>query len=138
MGGRLADPRFRRVRQNLAPDPRWDKFKEALEGDLRAWESPSFRQAATALRECNVRRQVVRSGSITWDTLTQLGSPVEFAIDTLICVRNTMFHGGKFSGREMDIARDNRVLQASLNVLNECYELHHAIRLLVDDVAQAA
>jgi hypothetical protein len=49
-----------------------------------------------------------------------------------------MFHGGKFSGREMDIARDNRVLQASLNVLNECYELHHAIRLLVDDVAQAA
>jgi hypothetical protein len=135
----IADPQFRKVRRkNLAPDPGWDKFKKALEANLRAWDSQSFREAATELLECNVRRQVVRGDDITWEPLAASDSPVAFTIDTLICVRNTLFHGGKFSGGTMDIARDKRVLQASLNVLNECYELHNGIRFIVDDVAQAA
>jgi len=135
----IANPNFRKVRQqNLAPDPGWDKFKKALEGHLRAWDSQSFREAATTLLECNVRRQVVRDDHIAWEPLAPSDSPVAFTIDTLICVRNTLFHGGKFSGGAMDIARDNRVLQASLNVLNECYELHQGVRFVVDDIAQAA
>lgn len=134
----IADPQFRRVRQNLAPDPGWDRFKEALERDLGAWESQSFRQAGIALMECNLNRQIVKDGILTWDRLIQSGSSVAFTIDTLICVRNTLFHGGKFSGREFDIARDNRVLRAALDVLNECYAIHHGIRGAIGDIAQAA
>ena len=135
----IADPQFRKVRpQNLAPDPGWSRFKGALERKLRAWDSQSFRDAATTLMECNVRRQVVRGDDITWEPLAPSDSPVAFTIDTLICVRNTLFHGGKFTGGAMDIARDKRVLQASINVLNECYELHEGVRLVVDDIAQAA
>jgi hypothetical protein len=135
----IAKRQFRRVRhQNLAPDPAWDKFKKALERTTRAWDSQSFREAATELLACNVRRQVVKGDNISWELLTPSDSPVAFTIDTLICVRNTLFHGGKFSGGAMDIARDTRVLQASLKVLNECYELHQGIRDVISDIAQAA
>jgi hypothetical protein len=137
----IADPQFRQVRKkNLAPDPGWGQFTKALEQDLRAWESPTFREAATELLDCGVRRQVVRDDTVTWELLTPApsASPVAFTIDTLICVRNTLFHGGKFSGGAMDIARDKRVLQASLNVLNECYELHQGLRFVIDDIAHAA
>lgn len=135
----IADPQFRHVNPRTgAPDPSWRKFKEALEGDLRAWDSPSFREAATELLGFKVRRQVVRDHTVTWEELTPADSPVASTIDTLKCVRNSLFHGGKYSGGEMDIARDNHILQASLNVLNECYELHYGIRFVVDDVAHAA
>ncbi len=135
----IADPRFRHVSPRTgAPEPSWKQFKEALEGDLRAWDSQPFREAATELLECNVRRQVVRDGIVNWVELIPSDSPVASTIDTLKCVRNSLFHGGKYSGGEMDISRDNRILRASLNVLNECYELHYGIRGTVDDVAQAA
>jgi hypothetical protein len=137
----IADPQFRQVRKkNLAPDPGWGQFTKALEEDLRAWESPSFREAATTLLDCGVRRQVVRDDAVDWELLTPApsGSRVAFTIDTLICVRNTLFHGGKFSAREMAIARDTRVLRAAINVLDECYEIHEGIRFVIDDVAHAA
>ena len=38
----------------------------------------------------------------------------------------------------MDIARDRRVIQAALGVLNECYELHEGVRRAIDDISQAA
>lgn len=137
----IADPRLRKVRpKNLAPEPLWDKFILVLEDDLHAWDSRPFRQAAATLLECDVRRQVVRDHMLEWELLdpTPSGSQVAFAIHTLICVRNTMFHGGKFSGSAMDIARDKRVVQAALDVLNECYEIHHGVRRAVRDIAQAA
>lgn len=136
----IADPQFRQVRKkNLAPDPGWGQFTKALE-DGGAWESPSFREAATTLLDCGVRRQVVRDDAVNWELLTPApsASRLAFTIDTLICVRNTLFHGGKFSGREIAVARDTRVLRAAINVLNECYEIHQGIRGIVNDVARAA
>ena len=134
----MADPFLRRVRQNLAPDPNWKRFTKRLEDSLRAWDSEPFRQSATALLECNVRRQVVRNGELTWELLAPSDSQVAFTIDTVICVRNTLFHGGKYSGGAMDIARDRRVIQAALDVLNECYELHKGVRRAIDDISHAA
>lgn len=135
----IADPQFRHVNPRTgAPDPSWRQFKEALEGDLRAWDSPSFRDAATELLGCKVRRQVARGDTVTWEELPPADSPVASTIDTLKCVRNSLFHGGKYSGGAMDISRDNRILKASLNVLSECYELHYGIRGTVDDVARVA
>ena len=85
-----------------------------------------------------MRRQVIRDGELTWEVLTSSASQVAFTIDTVICVRNTLFHGGKYSGGAMDIARDRRVIQAALGVLNECYELHEGVRRAIDDISQAA
>ena len=86
----IADPQIRQVRKkNLAPDlPGWGQFTKALEQDLRAWESPTFREAATELLDCGVRRQVVRDDTVTWELLTPTpsASPVAFTIDTLICM----------------------------------------------------
>jgi hypothetical protein len=108
------------------------------ERNLHAWDSPPFRRSATALLECNVHRQVIKDGYLSWEPLTPSGSAVAFTIESVICVRNTMFHGGKFSGGGMEIARDKRILQAALSVLNECYELHEGIRRAVGDIAEAA
>ena len=135
----ISDPQLREVRsQNLAPKADWNRFKKRLEENLGAWNSEPFRQSATALLGCNVRRQVIRDGELTWEVLTSSASQVAFTIDTVICVRNTLFHGGKYSGGAMDIARDRRVIQAALGVLNECYELHEGVRRAIDDISQAA
>ena len=117
----------------------WDKFG-ARYGE-KALQSTSFMHAARVLEKLNPLCQTVNEqDELDWRTVQRgKDSDVQFVLRLLKTIRNNLFHGGKYASRPMkEIARDEQLLRAGINLLHECYKLDTRIQFYIQEIVELA
>ncbi len=118
---------FLREGRNQAAEPDWDTFGQKVGDRFGEVDDGEFRDAVRILTDAGPRRQVVRGGHLAWESVQRReeDSDGQFVLRLLRTARNNLFHGGKYpDGPIEEVARDKRILQAAITVLEGCYKLH--------------
>lgn len=104
----------------------WSEYANAIRGRFSDVPSDEFSEAVAFLTASPPKKQIVADGVIRWRaSVKDAGESEEaFVLRLVKTVRNNLFHGGKFpEGPIEDVARNSRLLRASITVLLQCLEL---------------
>jgi hypothetical protein len=104
----------------------WGLYAKAIHGRFSDISGDEFSAAVAYLAANPPKKQIVAEGVIRWrDSVKDPGESNEAFILRLVrTVRNNLFHGGKYpEGPIEDVARNQRLLQASITVLVQCLAL---------------
>jgi hypothetical protein len=107
-------------------EPDWDRFAVSLRASFDSNATDDLRRACEYLNDSPPNQQVLIDGTVAWETPARPDNEAE--IDYLLrmvrCVRNNLFHGGKFN---IDIhentQRTELLLRGSLTILAACLDL---------------
>jgi hypothetical protein len=118
----------------------WDKYANSIKGQFAEVEDPTFQEAVEFLKREPPKTQTVAGKEFVWrDTVQGLGEHYERYILRLVgTVRNNLFHGGKYphpTGPIEDVARNRRLLQAGITVINQCLALSASVRSIFEETA---
>ena len=116
--------------------PDWDTFAVSLRGVFRTDKTESLKSACEYIFDCPPWKQVIINDGIAWETPVrpQQEWDIKFILRMVRCVRNNLFHGGKYNfDVHEDTARTERLLSSSLTVLKECLDLAPAVKREFDD-----
>jgi hypothetical protein len=116
----------------------WKTFGEEIHGRFNTVQSRTFHEAVIKIRRLSPKRQINNNGQLGWrDVERENGESDEaYTLRLLKIVRNNLFHGGKYpDGTVFEIARNQEILRAALDVLEGCYALHSGIKLWIDEIA---
>jgi hypothetical protein len=121
-------------------EPNWDTYANTLQGLFQAVSDPAFQAAVAFLVKEPPKTQIVSNLELGWrDSVQGPGEHFERYILRLVTtVRNNLFHGGKYPhpfGPVRDIARNRRLLEASISVLCACLVLSDKVRSAFEEVA---
>jgi hypothetical protein len=108
----------------------WDRYSRAIDGRFARLDGPELAAAAEYLLSDPSRKQVVRSGELTWESTALGGAPRAQRVLLMVRrVRNNLSHGGKFpaGGTRGDPGRDQALVQHSLVVLRACLPLDPSV-----------
>lgn len=110
------------VNDNGRPQVQWVQFAKAIGIPLLAATNPAIREAINFLTIEPPDKQVVKDGNLTMQPrLPRSSRPTAaFLIDSVVIVRNNLFHGGKRTSGVLN-DRDRVLLRHSLNLL--CYAI---------------
>ena len=111
--------------------PNWNGFAVSLRDKFDKTANPTLLQACDYILADPPRRQVLVDGSLAWNTQAQ--APAEADVDFLLkmvrCVRNNLFHGGKYNvALHEDTARSEALLRNCLIILEECVDLSPVVK----------
>jgi hypothetical protein len=102
------------------------------------FNSPKFKAGASELIKLAPKKQMTKSEggerSIRWDEAGRRDeTDKDFALNLLRIIRNNLFHGGKYpDGPIEEIARNKKILQVAVGLIDECYALNADISKHVD------
>lgn len=118
----------------------WDMYANSLRGLFGAVQDQQFRGAVAFLLKEPPKTQIVSGTDLGWrETAIGDGEHHERYLLRLVgTVRNNLFHGGKYPipvGPMDDVARNTRLLEASLAVLRQCLELSETVRATFEEAA---
>lgn len=105
--------------EQKTPKIRWDKFAAKIGERLLASDEPAVQQAIKSLAENPPAKQVVKDGSLIWESRKcdkRKPDPL-FVILSVTTVRNNLFHGGKKIHGTL-AERDFRLLLSCLKLLS--------------------
>jgi len=112
-------------------EPDWDTFGDALEQKYNSDETPQLSSSVDYLLSEPPKRQIVQEdGSLGWDP-DKRGSETEIVWLLLLVrrIRNNLFHGGKYPYMPLpEPARDDRLLESSLVLLEACLDWDDEVR----------
>lgn len=123
----------------VPPDakPDWDRFAVSLRGYFDKARHRELSNACDYILENPPWKQVVVNGSLLWESPVRPNgqSDVEFLLRMVRCVRNNLFHGGKFSDIELqeNTDRTENLLRSALIILNECLHLYPQVKREFDE-----
>jgi hypothetical protein len=107
----------------------WKSFAKTLRGAFGAVKEEGFKAACQYLKRYPPRRQVrLSSNELGWEDSSRNSghSDEEYLLRLVATIRNNLFHGGKYpdsdGGPMDDSARNRRLLEAGLVILNQCLE----------------
>ncbi|MCC6948703.1 MAG: hypothetical protein IT539_13130 [Bradyrhizobiaceae bacterium] len=118
-------------REGSDNEPRacWAAFAQSLENALSDASPPELRDAIAYILANPPRKQVVRGGVLEWATVEpESRSKADLILLYVRRVRNNLFHGGKFNGKWFDPPRSEKLLRASLTILEACIEASNKVR----------
>jgi hypothetical protein len=127
---RVEAPKF----PNAEPD--WDSFAVSLRECFDPETSTELREACEYLLDSPPSHQVLTSTGIAWETPVRSCSEteIEFLLRMVRCVRNNLFHGGKFNADvHEDAVRTQLLLSHSIVVLMACLELAPDLNAVYQD-----
>jgi hypothetical protein len=113
--------------------PNWDKFGSDYSSDFHPETSRELKRAVDYFLRYPPRKQLVAAdGSLIWSE-PQSRNPTEPLLKWLFlmirCVRNNLFHGGKFPSIPIsDPSRDRDLLLSSMVILNAALDLDSTVR----------
>lgn len=111
--------------------PDWEKFVSELKTKFKPSTAKELERAVKYLKDNPPRKQIVKNKSLSWDIAhdTRKQPLVSLLIVYIRRVRNNLFHGGKFPMRPIEEpARNEKLLNNSLVILNRCLELHTKVK----------
>lgn len=107
-------------------EPDWDRFAISLRDAFNSTLKDDLLRACAFANDCPPNQQVLKNDGIAWETPVRPASEseVEFLLRMVRCVRNNLFHGGKYNN-EVHESRDRTeaLLRHSLTILSACLEL---------------
>lgn len=134
---------LKRCRRYLTEDARknaranWDRFARDHAPDFDSRVCGNLQVAVEYFRANPPRRQLRSDGKMSWSDPQRYDGNEALLIWLLRmirCVRNNLFHGGKFPVVPItDPSRDRQLLRNSLVVLTECLHLDREVRDHVSD-----
>ncbi len=104
----------------------WDRFARSLRASFDPNTSDDLRQACEYLLHSPPNQQVIIHREVAWETPVRPGqeTDVEFLLRMVRCVRNNLFHGGKYNIEVHESPkRTEHLLRSSLTLLSFCLEL---------------
>ena len=113
---------------NAQPD--WDRFAFSLRDSFSADKSDELREACEYIMHLPPYRQVIINDEITWETpiRPEGEEEIEFLLRMIRCIRNNLFHGGKYNLEVHEATeRTEKLLTSSLIILKECLALSPVI-----------
>lgn len=115
----------RHAKKSGAVEADWDKLALRVHGLLSASNDPALKEACTYLLETPPKRQDLINGELTWREVPVDKGNTSADLFVYICrVRNNLFHGGKFRGRQLaDSERSVELIRHSQTVLRAILEL---------------
>ncbi len=115
--------------------PDWDSFAKSLLDLFRKDRTEALKQACEYILDSPPMKQVITNNGIAWETpLTpDSESEVVFLLRMVRCIRNNLFHGGKYNIEvHVDTKRTEMLLRSSLVILEECRFLATQVRQAFD------
>lgn len=106
--------------------PDSDRFASSLREAFRANKNDELQQACEYILDSPPWRQVIINDAVAWETpiRPKHESDIEFLLRMVRCVRNNLFHGGKYNLEvHEDTERTEQLLRSALIILKECLAL---------------
>lgn len=107
-------------------EPDWDTFAIDLRDTFAPNETEELREACRYLQESPPNQQVIIGDDVAWKTSVHpvQEREIEFLLRMVRCVRNNLFHGGKYNiAIHEDRQRTEILLRSSLVILDACLNL---------------
>lgn len=99
----------------------WRKFALAVEDLIRCPTSQELLEAIDFFFSAPPKKQFIVNGIIQWKDLEPTtDSQADKLFIYVRCVRNNLFHGGKFNGHWFEPDRSEPLLRHSLTILEAC------------------
>ena len=115
---------FLRTSQHGQAQPDWNKYGATLRGRFCGVRCRRFQDACKYLKTKPPKKQIVDHSSLGWQGNPKgpSESDEQYILRLVRTVRNNLFHGGKHPCPN-DTARNNKLLDVSLIVLQACLDL---------------
>jgi hypothetical protein len=107
-------------------EPDWDRFAVSLRASFNPNATDDLRRACEYLFDSPPNQQIILHDAVAWETPVRPHNEtdIEFLLRMVRCVRNNLFHGGKYNiGVHEDVQRTERLLRSSLTILAACLDL---------------
>ncbi len=107
--------------------PNWDKFGSEHDGDFKPDDLPELKRAVEYFRQNPPRKQIVVGGGLNWSAPQSYAANeplLKWLLLMIRCVRNNLFHGGKFPMIPIsDPSRDRDLLVNAIIILRAALAL---------------
>ena len=106
--------------------PNWDRFAASLRDSFNPSATDDLRQACEYIRDSPPKKQVICNDEIAWETPVHRDeeTDIQFLLRMVRCIRNNLFHGGKYNIEvHEDTERTEMLLRSSLTLLAACLEI---------------
>ncbi|WP_339409688.1 hypothetical protein [Pseudomonas sp. EA_35y_Pfl2_R5] len=114
---------------NGPAEANWGNFARAVEAAIGSPSTPELRQAIEYILNEPPKKQFIENGLIEWrDTAPQTNSNSDALFQYIRRIRNNLFHGGKFNGHWFAPERSERLINASLIILQAAVEMEPSVR----------
>lgn len=117
-------------------EPDWNSFAISLQDVFRTDRTEALKQACEYIWDSPPMKQVIIiNDGIAWKTPLRPDSVQElvFLLRVVKCIRNNLFHGGKYNIEvHEDTKRTEMLLRSSLVILEECLSLATQVRQAFD------
>ncbi len=107
-------------------EPDWDRFAVSLRASFTPNATDEIRRACEYLFDSPPNQQIILHDALAWETPVRPNNEtnIEFLLRMVRCVRNNLFHGGKYNIAEHeDVQRTEILLRSSLTILAACLDL---------------
>ncbi len=107
-------------------EPDWDRFAASLRDSFNPSATDDLRQACEYIRDSPPNQQVICNDAVAWETPAHRDeeTDIQFLLRMVRCVRNNLFHGGKYNIEvHEDTERTEMLLRSSLTLLAACLEI---------------
>ena len=116
--------------------PDWDRFAVSLRDSFQIDRSDELLYACQYIMESPPWKQVIINDAVAWDSpiRPEHEQDIDFIMRMIRCIRNNLFHGGKFNNEWFEQAeRTERLLECSLVILSECLSLAQDVKDAFDE-----
>jgi len=116
--------------------PDWDRFAISLRDIFKKDKNQTLLDACEYIIESPPWKQVIVNNAVAWESpiRPERESEIEFILRMVRCVRNNLFHGGKFNIEAFEqTQRTKKLLFCSLTILDECLVLSPRVKDAFDE-----
>ena len=111
-------------------NPAWDRFANKIHPQFKEIEDELLKEAVRVLLEEPPRKQVLIDNELSFkkQIIDINQHETQQILKMVRTVRNNLFHGGKYCiGEETEPGRNQQLVEASLKVLEHCYQLEEKV-----------
>lgn len=118
--------------------PDWDRFSVSLRDTFQKEKNQQLLEACEYIIESPPRKQVIVNNGVAWESpiRPEYETDIEFILRMVRCIRNNLFHGGKFNPANEAFEqkeRTKKLLECSLIILGECLSLAADVKEAYDE-----
>ncbi|GAA5336026.1 hypothetical protein [Thermus hydrothermalis] len=111
----------------------WDRFAREVGSSVLQNGDPKIKEAVDYLFNNPPKRQVDRGGRLVWEEARSRERSARVLFRYIRTVRNNLFHGEKLGCGQDVTARDKRLVECSLTVLNQIRKAHKELAKYLPD-----
>lgn len=116
--------------------PDWVRFAVSLRDTFQKNKNDQLLEACEYIIESPPWKQVIVNNGVAWESpiRPERETDIEFILRMIRCIRNNLFHGGKFNNEAFEQeGRTKKLLECSLIILAEYLSLASDVKAAYDE-----